>query len=98
VVASSTGIAGRDSAGVVSCGMLLVTDSICWLVSLAESGVVSVFLALVALGGGILGEIFLDVAESVADGKGGSAMVFVVDCANQGNNQCGCCFVEAVLY
>jgi hypothetical protein len=79
---SSTSMAGRDSAGVVLCGILLGTDSACWLVSLAESGVMAIFLAVAALGGGIPRKVFLDVAEVIANGKGGGAEVLIIDHAD----------------
>jgi hypothetical protein len=94
---SATGVAAGDGAGVVLCGVLLGADSASWLVSLAESGVMAVLLAVAALGGGIPGNVFLDVAEVIANGKGGGAEAFVVDRADQGDDECGCCFVEPVL-
>jgi hypothetical protein len=79
---SSTSIVGRDSAGVVLCSILLGTDSTYWLVSLAESGVMAIFLAVAAFGRGIPGKVFLDVAEVIANSKGGSAEVLIIDHAN----------------
>jgi ABC-type phosphate/phosphonate transport system permease subunit len=67
---------------VVLCGILLGIDSTCQLVSLIESGIMAIFLAVAALGRGILGKVFLDMAEAIANGKGGGAKVLVVDHAD----------------
>jgi hypothetical protein len=93
----ATSAPGGDGAGVVLCGMLLGADSACWLVSLAESGVMAIFLAVAALGGEIPGNVFLDVAEVIANGKGGGAEVLVVDRADQGDDEYGYCFIEVAL-
>jgi hypothetical protein len=94
---SITGMAGGDSAGVVFCSMLLGTNSTRWLIDLAESGMVAIFLAVAALGIGFPGKVFLYMAEAIANGKGGGPEVFMVDCSDQGDDDCGCCFVEAAL-
>jgi hypothetical protein len=94
---STTGMAGRDSVGVVLCGILLGTDNICWLVSLAESGVVAIFLAVAALGVGIPGKVFFNMVEIIANSEGGSAEVLVVDHTDQGDDKYGCCLIEVVL-
>jgi hypothetical protein len=94
---SATSVVCGDGAGVVLCGMLLGADSPYWLIGFAEPGVMAVFLAVAALGGGIPGNVCLGLAEVIANGEGGGAEPFVVDCTNQGNDECGCCFLEAAL-
>jgi hypothetical protein len=94
---STTSIAVGDSAGVVLCDILFGIDSIYWLVSLANSGIVAIFFTVGVLGRGIPEKVFLDMVEVIANGEGGSTEVFVVYCANQYNDECRYYFVKAVL-
>jgi hypothetical protein len=92
-----TGATSGDSIEIVFGSVLLYADSAGRFVYLAELGVVTITLIVIAVGVGSPREVFHNMVHAIMDSKLGCTKMFYINTAYEGDNNGRGGFVEAVL-
>jgi hypothetical protein len=97
VGAGFSGATGGNEREVVFGAVLLCADGADRFLRFAEFGVVAITLTVTAVGVGGPRVVWCDAAFSVAESERSCGKAVEVDCAQEGDNKCGCLFVGAVI-